>query len=321
MAGTSSAGTTSASSGAGGAGGDSGGSGGDASSGSGGVAGAPSGGAAVVDPFGVKRIAPTKPGGREWFLPETADTKDGEWGGNVTKTGEAGVFHVEGSPRLFVASPTGKPWWHNVELTAYYRLRGIVTGSDIAPGWQLYARGERHTTGQVDASSINQGTPAPDGTLTWPGYPFSGMVNGHCLGSSYKAYLDIKGTMRFKKEIAHTSGYTGARDTKTPFPDGVPEQRWVGFKALIRNTDAGAAVHMESWLDRNADGNWEKMSEVKDSGGWQGGAGDPDGCGAAPFNYADDQLITWAGPHVNFRFDNLSADLKWLSAREIDALP
>jgi hypothetical protein len=288
-----------------------------------GASGAGKGGASEsgLDPFGVRKIQPTKPGGREWYLPETAETSDGEWGGKVSKTDEAGVFHVEGSPRLVTSSPTGKPWWQNVEITAYYRLHGTVTGSDIAPGWQLYARSERHSIDQLEPTSINLGRPAPAGTPAWPGYPFSEPINGHCLGSSYKAYLDVKGTMRFKKEIAHISGYTGARDTKTPFADGLPRNQWIGFKALIRNAGDGASVHMESWLDRNADGSWEKMSEVDDTGGWQGGSSNPDGCGAPPFNYADDQLVTWAGPFVSYRFDNLSSDLKWLSAREIDPLP
>src|SRR5690349_10597432 len=31
-------------------------------------------GASGVDPFGVRKLQPTKPGGREWYLPETADT-------------------------------------------------------------------------------------------------------------------------------------------------------------------------------------------------------------------------------------------------------
>jgi len=100
----------------------------------------------------------------------------------------------------------------------------------------------------------------------------------------------------------------------------VPAGRWFGFKAVIRNFNNDSAVHMESWLDRNADGNWTKSTDVNDTGGWSGGS-NPDGCGAAPFFYRGDQLITWAGPHVVLRFDNLASDFKWMSAREIDPLP
>jgi hypothetical protein len=281
------------------------------------------GGTPERDPFGVRKIYPTRGGGREWYLPAEADRGDGEWGpgSSVTRTSEPNVFHIEGSPRVAVSSPAGKPWWRNVEITAYYRLRGVLPNADLTPGYQLYARGERHIITEVAGTSVNQSRPAPPGTPTWPGYPFSGMINGHCLGSAYKGYLDASGSMDFKKEISHTGGYTGARDTKNPFPGGVPRDKWFGFKAVIRNFSADKAVHMESWLDANADGNWRKINEVRDTGGWNGGSAALDGCTAPPFSYKVDQLVTWAGPYVNFRFDFLSTDLRWLSAREIDPLP
>jgi hypothetical protein len=272
------------------------------------------------DKFGVRKIYPTKAGGREWYLPATAQQSDGEWlsGSSVTGTPEAGVFHIQGSPRLAVSSPAGKPWWRNVELTGYFRLRGTMAG-DIAPQYQFYARGERHITSNVDGASINQSRPAPAGTPTMPGYPFSGMINGHCLGTSYKGYLYMSGRVDFKKEISHTAGYTGARDGKQ-VPGGVPMNGWIGFKVMIRNFNNDQAVHMESWVDAKATGEWVKMSEVRDTGGWTGGAG-LDGCDGPPFNFKQDQLITWAGPYVNFRFDNNSSDLRWLSAREIAPMP
>jgi hypothetical protein len=274
------------------------------------------------DPFGVRKIYPTKNGGREWYLPANAGQGDGEWGGanSVTATAEPGVWRVQGSPRIPVSSPAGKAWWRNVEMTAYYRYRSTLPNADLTPGFQLYARGERHTANQVAGASVNGGRPPPAGTVTWPNYPFSGMINGHCLGSSYKGYMDINGSMDFKKEVSHIGGYTGARDSKRPFGGQVPTNQWVGFKVVIRNFDDNRAVHLESWLDPRGDGNWQKINEVRDTGGWAGGS-NPDGCGAAPFNYKDDQIITWAGPHVNWRFDFVSADIKWFSAREVDPLP
>ncbi len=44
-------------------------------------------------------------------------------------------------------------------------------------------------------------------------------------------------------------------------------------------------------------------------------------CAAAPFKYKRDQIVSWAGPNVLFRFDNVEADVKWFSVREIAALP
>jgi hypothetical protein len=277
----------------------------------------------VADCFGTKKIYATLAGGREWCLPDTADQTDAEWegGGDVKRGTEPGVFHVDGSPRIPVSSPADKPWWRNVEITVYLRLIKVIPGTTIAPEWQLYARGERHSNGTVSGPTINRGRLPPAGTPTWPGYPYAGNINGHCLASAYKGYLNVDGTTEFKKEISHTNGYTNASDRKTIFPGGVPSNKWVGFKTVIRNFNHDTAVHMESWIDKNADGNWTKASEVDDTGGWRGGASNPDGCGAAPFGYKDDQTITWAGPHVTLRFDNLSCDFKAMSAREIDPLP
>ena len=196
---------------------------------------------------------------------------DGEWGGanQVTATGEAGVFRVDGSPRIAVSSPAGKAWWRNVEMTGYYRYRNTQANADLTPGFQLYARGERHTANMVNGATVNGGRQPPPGTATWPNYPFSGMINGHCLGSSYKGYMDINGSMDFKKEVAHIGGYTGARDSKRPFGGQVPTNQWVGFKVVIRNFDANRAVAMESWLDPKGDGNWQKINDVKDrAAGW-----------------------------------------------------
>jgi hypothetical protein len=308
------------------AGADDAGQGAGGSSGGGGKAGASGssgsdGSSATVDCFGTKILYPTKASGREWCLPSTADKTDDEWsgGGDVKTTNEPGVFHVSGSPRIAVTSPADKEWWRNVEVTIYVRLQAIVSGSDIEPEWQLYARGERHTEGNFDGATINRGRPAPPGTATWPWYPRTGSINGHCVATSYKAYLFPTGRMMFKKEISHTAGYTEGRDTKDPLPS-VSKGTWIGFKEVVRNFKSDTAVHMESWLDKNADGNWTKINDVDDTGGWAGGS-NPDGCGNAPYNYKNDQIVTWAGPDVDIRFDNLSSDFKAMSVREIDPLP
>ena len=66
-------------------------------------------------------------------------------------------------------------------------------GIDRRVPWQLYARGERHITSEVDGSRVNQSRPAPPGTPAWPGYPFTGTINGHSLPSSYKGYVNMDG--------------------------------------------------------------------------------------------------------------------------------
>ena len=284
------------------------------------------------DAFGVRKLYPSVPGGREWLLPANGHVGNSEWSpsngnrGTLKATSEPGVFRTRGGPRFPVTSPKGKAWFRNVEVTAYYRLRQKLTGSDeISPlgnyGFQLIVRGERHLTGTVSASSINDGIAPPTGTVAGPGYPFKGgSVNAHCLAASYHTNINVDGRVLFKKEISHTAGYTGSRSTARPFSGGgtMPMNRWFGIKYVVRNQSGGGAVRMETWLDANATGQWAKVSETNDSGGWTGA--NNDGCGAAPFHYASDQIITWAGPFVLFRFDNVEADVKWLSVREIAAL-
>lgn len=72
------------------------------------------------------------------------------------------------------------------------------------------------------------------------------------------------------------------------------------------------AVKMEIWVDTNGNGNWVKVNEFVDSGGW-GNAGAE--CGDSP-----DQIITWGGPIVTYRWDNSpDVDIKDFSVREIQA--
>ena len=194
-------------------------------------------------------------------------------------------------------------------MTGYFRLRRALAERGHRPRIPVLRarRAPQHLDGRRRQRQPEP--PAPPGTPTWPGYPFTGMINGHCLGSSYKGYLYATGRMDFKKEISHTAGYTGARDGKQ-LASPVPVNAWIGFKVIIRNFNDDQAVHMESWVDERADGNWRKVNELRDTGGWNGGSSALDGCTGAPFNYRPDQLITWAGPYVNFRFDFLSSRLE-----------
>jgi hypothetical protein len=288
---------------------------------------------AGTDAFGVRKLYPSVAGGREWRLPANGHVATNEWSpsngsrGTLKATNEPGVFRTRGGPRFPVTSPQGKAWFRNVEVTSYYRMRAKLTGADeISPlgnyGFQLIVRGERHLTGTVSASSINRGVAPPAATVAGPGYPFNGgSVNAHCLAASYHTNINVDGRVLFKKEISHTGGYTGGRNTVRPFASGgaMPMNRWFGIKYVVRNSSGGGAVRMETWLDVNATGQWAKVGETTDQGGWTGTS--LDGCGAAPFHYAADQIITWAGPSVLFRFDNIEADVKWLSVREIAPLP
>ncbi len=281
----------------------------------------------AVDPFGVRMVYPTAAGGREWFL-SPAPATDPAWRPEsrsdvFSATGEPGVFHAASSGlRFSVRSPAGAAWWRNVEMSGYVRYRGSVAG-ELRPHWEWYARGERHTAQPTDPAQINDGIAAPAGTATWPGYPFGGgTLNPRCLATSYHANLYVDGEVHFEKEISWTQGYGKDVRGKTQvaaFRD--PTDRWVGFKLVVRNLAAGRFVALEAWVDANATGDWVRVATAEDRSDWI--ARDPhiDGCGAPPFNYTPAEVLTWAGPWVTFRADSTSADHKWLSVREIAALP
>jgi hypothetical protein len=292
--------------------------------------------ATPVDRFGVRKVYPTLGGGREWFLPADAEKANSEWSpsngsrGKLVKTGTAGVFRVSGGPRLPAKAPAGQKWFRNVEVTGYYKLNKKITGAgEMSPlgnyGYQLIVRGEAHRTGTIGGGSINGGVRPPSGTKAGPGYPFASgaSVNAHCLAASYHVNMNVDGRVVFKKEVSHTDGYTSGAATKRPFAGGgaMATGKWYGFKLIARNQNADKAVHLEAWLDAKADGNWVKISETNDTGGWNAQEAGIDGCGAAPFKYKRDQIVSWAGPTVLFRFDNVEADVKWFSVREIAPLP
>jgi hypothetical protein len=70
------------------------------------------------------------------------------------------------------------------------------------------------------------------------------------------------------------------------------------------------AVKMEIWLDKNNDGNWVKVDENIDIGGWGSGGRE---CGGEP-----DQIITWGGPVATFRWDGATdVDIKNFIVRGI----
>lgn len=50
---------------------------------------------------------------------------------------------------------------------------------------------------------------------------------------------------------------------------------------------------MENWVDQNNDGNWVKVFETVDAGGW---GREDTGCGGQA-----DQIITWGGTIATFR--------------------
>jgi hypothetical protein len=265
----------------------------------------------TLDPFGIREIYPTKLNGEQWFMnmndpnhdnrtePQTTLTKnpDGSWKVQSTKV-RFNVFTSSGyhhelittlnqtqlAAKGYMQSPND---WKNVEMTGYLKLNaqgGDTTGASgslLGGHYTFYTRGGHHT-----------GSGAPAG----------------CEATSYHGTWDYPGTTRFEKEQWHVSYAFTPHKPATGSVIG----KWVGFKTIMYNLQQNGktVVKLEIWVDYNDTGNWVKVNDFVDAGGF-GNAGAE--CGGAP-----DQIITWGGPIATYRWDNSpDVDVKDLSVREI----
>lgn len=54
----------------------------------------------------------------------------------------------------------------------------------------------------------------------------------------------------------------------------------------------------------------------EDRGGWSADP-DEDGCDAPPFEYEDEQILTWVGPIATLRADDQRFEMRALTIREM----
>jgi len=256
-----------------------------------------------TDIFGIKKLYPTKSGGEEWFMnmnnptsdsrfnPQNTITKnpDGSWKMKATQV-RMSVYTSTGYdgddiPTLDHSSIATKGYmlrsndWRNFEMTQYVKVNTSPSDDNFSPN----GRGGRHT-----------GAGAPEG----------------CEGSSMKGDVFFSGKVRFAKEQWHVSYVF----TNLKTPTSSIEDKWIGIKFIVYNfvENNKVVVKTELWLDTNNSGNFVKVDETVDRGGW-GTEGTE--CGGAP-----DQIISWGGPITTFRWDTATdVDFKNLSVREITA--
>jgi concanavalin A-like lectin/glucanase superfamily protein len=255
-----------------------------------------------TDIFGIKKLYATKSGGEEWYMnmnnplsdsrfnPQNTITKnpDGSWKMKSTKVRMAVYtstgFDPNDIPTLDHSIIASKGYmlapndWRNFEMTQYVKVNTSPSDDNFSPN----GRGGRHT---------GDGTP-PVG----------------CEGSSMKGDVFFSGKVRFAKEQWHVSYvFTNLKTATSSIED-----KWVGIKFVVYNfvENGKVVVKTELWLDTNNNGNFVKVDENVDRGGW----GTEDGqCGGAP-----DQIISWGGPITTFRWDTATdVDFKNLSVREI----
>jgi hypothetical protein len=257
---------------------------------------------ADTDDFGIIKLYPTKNNGEEWYIdmanptgdsqfdPRNTITRnpDGSWKMKATQvrmtvytsTGYDGddiptLDHSEIATNGYMLRPNE---WRNFEMTQYVKVNTSPSDDNFSPN----GRGGRHT---------GDGTP-PVG----------------CEGSSMKGDVFFSGKVRFAKEQWHVSYVFTSLKT----PTGSIEDKWIGIKFIVYNfvQNNKVVVKTELWLDTNNSGNFVKVDERVDSGGW-GTEGTE--CGGAP-----DQIISWGGPITTFRWDTATdVDFKNLSVREI----
>lgn len=285
-------------------------------------------GSSTIDILGVRMLYPTKRGGEQWFLDLTESQNilrlggrwsrfdpqapimqnaDGSWKMVATKVRmnvyTSSGYHPERITTYAQGELERKGYmqdpndWKNVEITGFVKVNGMVDAK-VDDGFSWYARGGKHTASR------------------------------QCEGTSYKGDLFYSGKTRFAKEQWHNRGYSFTRKAVSTEP---LLGRWIGlkfvvFNAAINNRDHNSnmdrgqskghespVVVLQAWINENADKeNWIKAEEFIDAGGWG-----KEGCRCnAP---RPDQLISWGGPIVTFRWDGSNdVDFRDLSVREIE---
>ncbi|GAB7190515.1 hypothetical protein NUM3379_12210 [Kineococcus sp. NUM-3379] len=200
-------------------------------------------------PAGVRELYPTRPDGMRWTAswqqPRTFTTTDpaDPWfdanGGSGSFRAGGGLLEISGqAPRMYVRDPALRRQWRDVEITTYF-LRRSDDGVPYA-GMAAVARSNHGITGDVDEDL--------------------------CDSRGYGARMRYDGLVDFEKETAHPANEAAA--SKVLWPNGMPRERWFGFKFVVRDLPGGA-VRLELWLDEtgpdDADG-WRLVNELVDDG-------------------------------------------------------
>ena len=85
-----------------------------------------------ADKFGIKKIYPTKVGGREWFINMANPSNDSIFSvgdsshQNITRQTDGSWHILYPKVRMEVATPLGSALWKNVEITGYIKVNSII---------------------------------------------------------------------------------------------------------------------------------------------------------------------------------------------------
>jgi hypothetical protein len=193
--------------------------------------------------------------------------------------------------------------WKNIEMTGYYK--GSHAGGPAKYGGSHIEHVMRG--GYNDAE-----------------YPCSASnyhMNLYCWDNDKKKSRD---EVHVEKDQWHGGsgsphGYSQNSPKTLDVGAGSPiENRWIGWKTVVYNND-DETVTIEAYIDKSTDGTkpgvFTKVFSFTDSKGKMGKCKGP----TSDCVEEDCQLpITYGGPIVNFRWDQLDTlQFKWLSVREI----
>jgi hypothetical protein len=250
-----------------------------------------------VDKFGIKKIYPTRQGGREWFINMDNPKADGIFSitsrHNLTKQIDGSWRASDPDVRMTVDTPVGAEPWKNVEITGYAKVISQISGNNMTingnednnTDLDWYARGRSHTS------------------------------DAPCEGTALHGGIHLDGSVGWKKEIWHTGGYTEERGKSKVTTDSILG-RWIGWKVIMYNLYNGSAVKMESYIDNKDTNYWIQVTSLIDAGGWYAMSPDKEFYSAS-CGRQKDYVLANSGPYVSFRSDNLVWQFRNLSVREI----
>lgn len=279
------------------------------------------------DMFGVSEIYPTKENGREWYLnmnnplndslfsitfePNITRQIDGSW-----RISDTNSSYSNPQIRMNVDTSSGLELWRDVEMTGYIKIISINPSSSNS-NFTDSMNSTKNSSTLASKSLAADESEIED--IAW--YARGGKRNDEvpCEGTAYFGGLHPDGTVSWKKSIWWTGGYTEDRINQKVLNEEMIG-KWIGWKVIMYNVEIGntTAVKMESYLDIHNNGNWSKVTDLIDSGGWYARTSNEEFY-SAQCGKPKDYIVTNSGPIATFRADNMVLDFKDLSIREIQA--
>jgi hypothetical protein len=261
------------------------------------------------DVFGITMRYPTAPGGKTWNSSHWADGKPryitGRDPGDPTGLSESrsdqAKLYVDGNgvleflgegksaePRLHLNGMPGTSF-KNVEITFYYSKE-----NDADVDWGGMVVGARS---------------GPDGHSEPAKF---------CDAHTYYGRIRNDGRWDFEKELKHpaSSPRGGGADIWSGAKH-LPANTWIGMKYVVYNVavNGKSDVKLELYRDTSGGangGDWRKLGEIVDSGGWAPPQSPPP-CSDEPPDYVQ----TEGGVIVLRNTGSIKDSYKWMSVREI----